>query len=196
MSEIGGKCSANRPWESEPNEWSGSFHGLDGLALRSWTGSWNGYVRVPQTHPFFGLGYDVGVRAPDDWREHNDIEELGYANTFFMMLEEAGGDGPAPGYAPIKGLLGVHHGLTFAGELEGREGWYFGFDCAHAWDLQPGLLQHLEEIGAPDFVLEGQRSGVYRTLEYVIHNIEHLAQQLVDYVTVMAYAKNTEHSRA
>lgn len=34
----------------------------------------------------------------------------------------------------IDGLVSVHGGVTFAGELDSADGFYIGFDCAHAGD--------------------------------------------------------------
>ena len=31
----------------------------------------------------------------------------------------------------------VHGGITYSGKLTGEEGYWLGFDCAHAGDLQP-----------------------------------------------------------
>lgn len=37
-------------------------------------------------------------------------------------------------YGEIDGLVSVHGGVNFAGALDGMDGFYIGFDCAHAGD--------------------------------------------------------------
>ena len=37
------------------------------------------------------------------------------------------------------GGVEVHGGLTWSAEIRGRDGWWIGFDCAHAYDMVPGL---------------------------------------------------------
>lgn len=77
-----------------------------GLVVLTPLGFRNGYVRVPEDHPWYGRDYDL-----------------------------------------IDDQVEVHGGLTFAGELSPDtyaarggsldgipDGWYVGFDCAHAWD--------------------------------------------------------------
>ena len=64
----------------------------------------------------------------------------------------------------------VHGGLTFSKEGDGDkwpEGWGFGFDCAHAWDLVPSMPMPLQ--------LE---QTTYRNFQYVRRETENLAEQL------------------
>lgn len=141
------------PWQDEPDklQWQDPTTGLPCLIVRGPTGALCGYVGVSPGHPLFGTGYDhVG-----------DVE--------------------------------VHGGLTFAGpcsegadESRGichRAGpdedsvWWFGFDCAHAWDLTP--MRHPELVATgyyerfPKAVDE-----VYRGLDYVKAEVTNLATQL------------------
>ena len=110
------------PWDSEPDKltWMDEATGLDCMALRNRYGAWCGYVGLPPEHSLHGTDYDdVQCRLPD---------------------------------------LLVHGGLTFADRCDetgvrpmsqrichvpepGRPAdvWWLGFDCAHAWDLVPGL---------------------------------------------------------
>ena len=53
--------------------------------------------------------------------------------------------------------------------------WWFGFDCAHAFDLVPGMRALLAESGGG---LSHSMDETYRTLNYVRDNCEKLAQQL------------------
>jgi len=63
-------------------------------------------------------------------------------------------------------LFDVHGSLSFAGELHGVEGHWFGFDCAHAGDLKPGY-----EYSFGD-------DCEYRDIEYVRAECRSLAEQL------------------
>ena len=64
-------------------------------------------------------------------------------------------------------LFDVHGSLTFSGELHGVEGHWFGFDCAHAGDLQPGY--------SLPFTSDDDE---YRDIEYVRAECRSLAEQL------------------
>lgn len=67
---------------------------------------------------------------------------------------------------PLDDILDVHGGITFTGALphvpDGL--WYFGFDCAHAFDRIPKLPMY--------------GSNVYRDLGYVVAEVTSLARQL------------------
>ena len=69
--------------------------------------------------------------------------------------------------------LHVHGGLTFSGCLGGRRmrrGHWFGFDCAHADDLVPGMVLR--------FAWMQNGWGTYRAMEYVRAECTALAEQL------------------
>lgn len=72
--------------------------------------------------------------------------------------------------------LAVHGGLTFAGERGPTTLWWFGFDCAHAGDYNPGLaaMMHKHGESVPSFFDE----GIYRDLTYVTSEVKALAQSL------------------
>lgn len=54
--------------------------------------------------------------------------------------------------------------------------WWFGFDCGHAWDFQPGMIAHLLDLG-PRY-LRDYRDEIYRDLDYIRGECARLAQQL------------------
>lgn len=132
------------PWDQEPDrvEWR-TAAGLPALILRHfWTGNLCGYVAVPPGHPLHGQPYG------------------------------------AAGDALPKG---AHGGLTYAGACRGSichvpaEGepddvHWLGFDCAHAFDAQPGRLDRM-------WIEPDMR---YRTVDYVRAECESLAAQLVE----------------
>ena len=88
--------------------------------------------------------------------------------------------------------LRVHGGLTFNGhcaENDKEHGichvpapgepdnvWWLGFDCAHAFDLMPGTVAKLREVGLPES--PWHLDDIYRTLDYVKAECASLAQQL------------------
>ena len=55
--------------------------------------------------------------------------------------------------------------------------WWFGFDCAHAWDFSPGMAAYWRRTGRPEFAHRGY-DEVYRTAEYVKAECGRLAAQL------------------
>jgi hypothetical protein len=85
--------------------------------------------------------------------------------------------------------LDAHGGITFAGPCHGeichvpRPGqpdnvWWFGFDCAHCFDLVPGMEKLLKE-SREQLGLSGHRfRSEYRDLAYVTEQTESLAEQL------------------
>jgi len=65
----------------------------------------------------------------------------------------------------------VHGGLTYDGHGRGESGedpalWYFGFDCAHSFDLSPGMLRY------------GSERGAYRNIDYVKQHVARLSKHL------------------
>lgn len=139
------------PWQGEPDkvQWQDERTGLPCLAVRGpLTGSWCGYVGVPEGHRLYGLD--------------------------FSRLD-----------------VDVHGGLTFAGgcvtedrehgichvpdEGEPDHVWWLGFDCAHAFDVSPGLQAHLSRLRA---VPGGMLGDVYRDLAYVREQCRGLAEQI------------------
>lgn len=62
--------------------------------------------------------------------------------------------------------LDVHGGLTYAGGLGEDDRWFLGFDCAHAYDISPGLGELLSY------------ESDYRDMEYVKKECKKLAEQI------------------
>jgi hypothetical protein len=158
------------PWNHEPDEVRWWHLGLPCAVLRTDMGNFNGYVGVPPRHP---------------WWERT-----------YQNLEDS------------EAVVDVHGGLTFSGRpfeepippLGGAESedalvdmslgrlvgwWWFGFDCAHAFDLQPGMVAMLREryAGRGDDQADAVayaygRDGVYRDVNYVRAECEKLAARL------------------
>lgn len=143
------------PWQTEPDRVLWRHNGIVCLALRHvrW-GNWCAYVGVGPDHPYHR-------------HSESDVPEA---------VQEA-----------------AHGGLTFAGECmdddrpmrervchvpepgEADELWWFGFDCAHGFDLAPGMVAFEREHGFPE-----PPSGykTYKPLPWVKERITEMAEGL------------------
>lgn len=151
------------PWTDEPDEETFEHAGLACRIIRhSRSGGLCGYVRVSEAHPLYGKGYSDAV--PDSMRKSAKAalqSPLGKRSVFTILTLD-------PPEAPsIDILFDVHGSLSFAGELHGVEGHWFGFDCAHSGDLKP------------DYEYSFGDDCEYRDIEYVRAECRSLAEQLV-----------------
>lgn len=148
-------------WAEEPDkvQWTDRRTGLPCLAVREVDlGHWCGYAGVPEGHPAFGLDYervaDMGVSA------HGGL-------TFGGPCREDEAE------------LGICH-VPRPGQPD-RVFW-FGFDCAHAWDTRPAMLALYRRLGVPEkslrFLADPRLPTTYRTLGYVMEECGHLAERL------------------
>ena len=134
--------------EHDLEVWTDDATGYRCLIVRANQGHLCGYVEVPENHPWNSLSY----------RDHPD------------GIEVADDDWFAP---RIYGSIDVHGGLTFSGDRTQvvGSGWWFGFDCAHLYDLSPTMLR------------DGYHStsaSTYRDLGYVRRECASLARQLAE----------------
>jgi len=143
------------PWQDEPDRVEWEHAGLPCLALRNHYGNWCGYAAVPPGHPLHRKPYDeVDVSV------HGGL-------TYASLCADAICHVPKPG--------------------EPEDVWWFGFDCGHAGDFSPQMhaflssrgrreqpYDHAGAVAAGRFDVE-----VYRTLDYVQDETNHLAEQLV-----------------
>ncbi len=152
------------PWQDEPDKavWVDEATGLDCMIVRNHWGALCGYVGVGPDHPYHGLDYQT---CPAE--VHGGL-------TFATTCSET--EDPSHFICHIP-QPGRPHNV-----------WWFGFDCSHAFDLSPRQeadnherYEKAKAIGDT----EGMRiwgrydpDKVYRTLHYVIREIEQLAQQL------------------
>lgn len=150
-------------WDGEPDkvQWQDEETGLPCLAVRNGSGAWCGYVGVAEGHPWFEQHY----------REHEDVEVHG-GITFSDFCVERDKE------------HGICH-IPDTGEPENV--WWFGFDCAHSFDVMPqrdallgmrdlmnGLVDGFLDL---DSTLKGERDE-YRTLAYVKSEVVRLAVQI------------------
>lgn len=131
-----------------------------------------GYVEVPNGHPLSGVGYSEQCAAIP--QEAADNATLGDKSPILLLTaaRALGEEGRIRRSPEI--VFDCHGGLTFSGAgAEGypieSEGWWFGFDCAHAGD---GALEPFPEDLRP---LDGEQ----RTEDYVVAECERLAEQIV-----------------
>lgn len=158
------------PWDHEPDkvQWQDPATGLPCLIDRKEMGIFCGYVGVPPSHPWYGKSYshpigectqycDKGAEAEEDRHSCHCIDS---------KLEAHGGvnfsDQCSPDATESSGVCHVPE----PGEPDNV--WWFGFDCAHAWDLCPAMAERIRLIG----------EGTYRNLEWVRNEVTHLAAQL------------------
>lgn len=146
------------------NDWI-TLAGLRAICLRV-DGDWRcGYVEVPADHPLFNVDYNEHSKALSSaWvaAQEGPIGKRGIIPVFCAL-----GD---PTRATPDRVLDVHGSLTFSaagknGYPVKSEGWWFGFDCAHAGDQTKFSVD-----------------GVFRTVEYVMQECESLANQLAELV--------------
>lgn len=138
------------PWAGEPDkiQWIDPPTGLDCLVKRGPSGALCGYVGVPPEHPLHARAYH------GSWDDDSSPDNL----------------------------ISVHGGITFSDFCHPSEDpdtichvaapgrpekvWWFGFDCAHAYDLRPSDPWPMGE------------EDVYRDVTYVVGEVEGMAQQL------------------
>ncbi len=144
------------PWDQEPDRvyWRDQETGLPCLVLRGPMGAWCGYVAVPPTHPYHGKRYSDCILSPDCGESYCDHG---------VDFNVHGGITYAAGCQEDDKEQGVCH-VPEPGQPD--DVWWFGFDCAHHWDLMPML----------DFTF----SNVYRDLAFVQTEVGKLAQQMGD----------------
>ena len=158
MTWVDPRCDRSKwppgEWDHEPDkvQWTDAATGLACLAKRQPNrGHWCGYVGVPPSHPWHGKSYndlpDYGPNVHGGLTFSDDCQEGPPAETICHV--------PAPG--------------------EPEHLWWFGFDCAHAWDQSPD--DHVRALsGDPIWALN--YDSTYRSLWYVRSECARLAKQI------------------
>lgn len=123
-------------------EWEA--HGLDCAVLFVNGRHYNGYVKVPPDHPWFGKDYSDEVDGPpidlDSMTYGEAQNDFGVIPMFILALKGAQADDVGEAVSEelqrIDMRIRVHGGITFGGEpyFGDEKGWCFGFDTAHADD--------------------------------------------------------------
>lgn len=101
--------SIDFPEEKTPRKWA---VGLLQCFVRSGPMSTNGYVAVPESHPWYKVHcFECPIKCGERWCDHTP-----------------------------EAVIAVHGGLTYSALAV--EGWVFGFDTAHYNDYVPYLRIH------------------------------------------------------
>lgn len=136
------------PWTLEPDkvQWVDESTDLDCLIVRSPLGALCGYVGVPPGHPWHGQRYET---VPAD--VHGGL-------TYSDFCQDGAEEGPEVCHVPEPGRPAAV--------------WWLGFDCAHVFDLVPGLI-------TPGLYDNPRTRDLYtyKHLGYVRHEVEGLAAQ-------------------
>lgn len=142
------------PWDDEPDKvaWTDAVTGMPCVAVRANPayGNWCGYVAVGPGHPLHGKGYHEAG-------EHVDVHGgLSYADGCREdePVEVAVCHVPEPGSPD--------------------DVWWLGFDCGHAFDLQPAWVAR--DPAVRDMAIRFRYE--YRDVAYVRTQCEALASQL------------------
>lgn len=147
------------PWADEPDKavWVDEATDLDCMIVRGPHGGLCGYVGVPEGHPWYRVGFadcvaECGGEREWTFCDHTPESRVEvHGGLTFSALCSPSDEGPERGICHIG---------------DGRpEVWWFGFDCAHAWDLTPRLGGYTDDL-------------VYRDFAYVQGEIALLAAQL------------------
>ena len=134
-------------WDSEPDkaQWVDEATGLPCLIVRNpGMGNLCGYVGVAPGHPLYEVEYDG---AQDSTEVHGDL-------TFSSFCDDSASE-----------ERGICHKVE---EGEEEKIWWFGFDCAHGFDVSPG-----------NPYLRGEMS-TYKNVAYVKAECRALAGQLAE----------------
>lgn len=129
-------------------------------------GSWrNGYVRVPEGHPLYGVEYNQPHEAIIPVSDDEPVDDRGLIPWLAVAADPSL-------RTSLEVAIDVHGGVTFSGTpVSEKEGWWFGFDCAHYGD---GFIEGSSMARQASF-----DHGPVRSKEYVKEHCERLAAQLV-----------------
>lgn len=176
------------PWQEEPDkvQWLDEASGLPCLAVRNEQyGNWCGYVGVSAGHPLYEVEYDSPsekLKAAFERRKGEPIGSMAAGPVGLLLAAMCDGETPRP-----DSVFEVHGCLTYSGHCSGRichavepgeddRIWWFGYDCGHCDDFQPGMEAREKSLG----LHFGPRHGKYRDLAYVEDECRKLARQLKD----------------
>lgn len=154
-------------------ERTGEAHGFAYEVIALSEGWRCGYVRIPEGHPLFGVGYNSP--APGYTKAAIENEPIGKRGIFPLIVASLDDDGLS-----LELLFDVHGSLTFSGERNEKGDWWLGFDCAHAGDgkdeslmTDPRLLEIHRRFHFGD-------DDPVRTAEYVEAECISLARQIAE----------------
>jgi hypothetical protein len=149
METWAGKDIPAGPWSAEPSkvQWVDRDTNLPCLIVRGGSGALCGYAGIFPDHPCHGKHYDE------------------------VTLDAHGGltfaDGCGHGEDESRGVCHVPEPGT------ADNVWWFGFDCAHCYDLTPAdMVQPMASV------VVRETHCTYRNIEYVARGVADLSKQL------------------
>jgi len=135
-----------------------------------------GYVAVTDDHPAFGKGYSE--QLDEISQETANLAEIGQKGPMLAFTAMCGSDDEHNAIRrSLDVIIDCHGGLTYSSTSKGGDYpvkssnlWWFGFDCAHAWDndIEP-------DPNWPRIYSDGE----VRSLEFVQEQCESIAAQLM-----------------
>lgn len=171
-------------WTDEPDKavWVDEATNLDCMIVRGPSGALCGYVGIPESHRFYGRDYmecEHGADCDDRYSHDSSAHAIDVHGGLTFAAGCAKTDDPSKHVCHIP-QAGRPHDV-----------WWFGFDCAHLYDISPATKvrerSYYEKAKA-----EGDEEGMrlwgfswaepgesYKGINYVIHEVERLAAQLV-----------------
>jgi hypothetical protein len=156
------------PWNDEPDklQWIDVETDLDCLIVRTRLGALCGYVGVPSEHPWHGRCYSEGTPTDDDDGYYGDDSPCSLIDVHGSLTYAAGCQEDA---SEEKGICHVPE------PGRPKDVWWFGFDCAHSFDLAPGMLARMGGESA----MPSSYGESYKTVGYVREECARLAEQLL-----------------
>lgn len=151
------------PWIAEPDkvQFVDKVTGLPCLIVRNQLGALCGYVGVDENHPWYGVDYDSCPQSCDEeCCTHRPVLciDVHTELTFSDFCHDQAPEESGICHVPEEG--------------EPDHVWWFGFDCAHAWDYIPGMKRFSEEVI--------DERNTYKDISFVKDQCAKLAKQLKD----------------
>lgn len=169
------------PWVSEPDkvQFTDPATGLPCLIVRNRLGALCGYVGVAPGHPAYGRDYTdelvSGLRVHGGLTFADRCQPVGVGHGGAARDRELlrSGARVLPG-VDVDEWRVCH--VPAPGEPDDVH--WFGFDCAHAWDLVPGMNALSRRMGGLYATTAREEREVYLDLAYVRGECRDLAAQL------------------
>lgn len=154
--------------------------GLRAIVVATDMGHRCGYVGVPPGHPLHGVEYNQPSRWLKAMTDDDEIGKRGVLAVLTALVNSDDGRMQSP-----EMVFDVHGSLTFSGEalrMVDSDLWWFGYDCAHAWDAKdPALMSDAYRKIEAEYGFR-DRDSIVRTLDYCTGECESLARQIVEKV--------------
>jgi len=171
------------------------FRGMGDGAQQEWA------TELDKSRAEWGEGPWTGEPDRVEWKTRAGLVGLIVRNHMGALCGYAAVPPGHPLHGRDPGDLDVtcHGGLTYGEKCRGPichvpapgepdDVWWFGFDCAHAFDQVPGLMavqrrHNLEALGRPPprEAFMAMPEWTYKDIPYVTEEVEDLAEQLVAY---------------